>query len=104
MRDGSWPRCTRGDAPRLALTVAVGTRPEVVKLAPVVAALRDAGHEVRCVATGQHADPALARELLSALGLRPDARVGLPDGTEGDRVGGAARPRYRELAGPGRTP
>ena len=36
---------------RLRLTVPVGTRPEVIKLAGVVTALRDRGHHVRCVAT-----------------------------------------------------
>ncbi|MBO0728315.1 MAG: UDP-N-acetylglucosamine 2-epimerase (non-hydrolyzing) [Acidimicrobiaceae bacterium] len=34
--------------------VAYGTRPEIVKLAPVVRALRAAGHNVRVVNTGQH--------------------------------------------------
>lgn len=82
----------------LALTVAVGTRPEVVKLAPVVAALRDAGHAVRCIATGQHADPRLAGQLFTELGLPPDD-VWLLEGAEGDRVGGLLGHAYRELAG-----
>lgn len=81
----------------LALTVAVGTRPEVVKLAPVVAALREAGHAVRCLATGQHADPRLAGQLFAELGLPPDD-VWLLEGSEGDRVGGLLAHAYRELA------
>jgi UDP-N-acetylglucosamine 2-epimerase (non-hydrolysing) len=82
----------------LALTVAVGTRPEVVKLAPVVAALRATGHRVRCVATGQHADPRLAAQLFTELGCPPDD-VWRLDGDEGDRVGGLLSHAYRELAG-----
>lgn len=36
------------------VTVVWGTRPEAIKLGPVVAALRAAGVPVRCIATGQH--------------------------------------------------
>ena len=70
----------------MSLTVAVGTRPEVIKLSAVVAALRTAGHEVRCVATGQHSDPLLYADLFSELGCTPDAVWAL-SGTEGERVG-----------------
>jgi UDP-N-acetylglucosamine 2-epimerase (non-hydrolysing) len=81
----------------LALTVAVGTRPEVVKLAPVVTVLRAAGHLVRCVATGQHTDPRLAAALFTELGCPPDD-TWLIDGDEGSRVGGLLTHAYRELA------
>ena len=70
----------------LTITVAVGTRPEVIKLAPVVAALRAAGHHVRCVATGQHSDPLLYADLFAELGCVPDA-AWLLEGSEGNRVG-----------------
>jgi len=70
----------------LTITVAVGTRPEVIKLAPVVAALRSAGHHVRCVATGQHSDPLLYADLFAELGCVPDA-AWLLEGSEGNRVG-----------------
>lgn len=58
--------------------VPFGTRPEVVKLAPVVAALLAAGHRVTTVDTGQHADPALGSQLQEALGLTPTHRYLLP--------------------------
>jgi UDP-N-acetylglucosamine 2-epimerase (non-hydrolysing) len=70
----------------LTITVAVGTRPEVIKLAPVVAALRAAGHNIRCVATGQHSDPLLYADLFAELGCVPDA-AWLLEGSEGNRVG-----------------
>lgn len=78
------------------LTVAVGTRPEVIKLAPVVAALRRAGHDLRVVATGQHADPRLAADLFAELGCAPDATWRLPE-AEADRVGTLLGQAFREL-------
>jgi len=49
-----------------------GTRPEVIKLAPVIRALaaRPERFEVRCVNTGQHGD--LARPIAETLGLQID--------------------------------
>jgi UDP-N-acetylglucosamine 2-epimerase (non-hydrolysing) len=58
--------------------VPFGTRPEVVKLAPVVAALSKAGHRVSVVDTGQHTDPALSTGLQATLGLEPTHRFRLP--------------------------
>jgi UDP-N-acetylglucosamine 2-epimerase (non-hydrolysing) len=58
--------------------VPFGTRPEVVKLAPVVAALQAAGHRVSVVDTGQHTDPALSAQLQATLGLSPGHRFRLP--------------------------
>ena len=81
----------------LVLTVAVGTRPEVVKLAPVVSALRSAGHIVRCVATGQHSDPRLGAAMFAELGCPPDDWWVL-EGDEGARVGGLLTRAYGELA------
>lgn len=51
-------------------TVVVGTRPEVIKMAPVVGALAAAGARVTLVATGQHRD--MARQALRIFGLAPD--------------------------------
>jgi UDP-N-acetylglucosamine 2-epimerase (non-hydrolysing) len=58
--------------------VPFGTRPEVIKLAPVVAGLQQAGHQVSAVDTGQHTDPELSSELQQALGLTPTWRYRLP--------------------------
>lgn len=63
---------------RRHVLVPFGTRPEVVKLAPVVAALVAAGHQVDVVDTGQHTDPALSTELQVTLGLQPTHRFALP--------------------------
>jgi UDP-N-acetylglucosamine 2-epimerase (non-hydrolysing) len=63
---------------RRAVLVPFGTRPEVVKLAPVVTALRAAGHRVDVVDTGQHTDPRLSSALQDDLGLAPTVRFELP--------------------------
>lgn len=81
----------------LVVTVAVGTRPEVIKLAPVVAALRSAGHWVRCVATGQHSDPRMYIDMFTELGCAPDA-VWTLEGDEGQRVGQLLTHAYHDLA------
>lgn len=56
----------------LRITILVGTRPEAIKMAPVVRELRRRSHQfqVRLLATGQHRE--LAREALSAFDLQPD--------------------------------
>ncbi len=55
------------------IIVPYGTRPEIIKLAPVVRALRAGGHRVTTVNTGQHSQTAMSGDLSLALGL--DATV-----------------------------
>ena len=81
----------------MRLLVPFGTRPEVVKLAPVVAALRARGYEVRALATGQHRDPRLADDFFADLELVPDVLWELP-ATEAARVGAVLSGAYEELA------
>ena len=59
-----------------SLALIVGTRPECIKLAPVVAELRRAG-KVRplLVSTGQHRE--LLDQALGSFGLKPDLDLGL---------------------------
>lgn len=61
----------------LALTVIAGTRPEVIKLAPVVRVARERpeAFRIRLVLTGQH--PELAARLVEELGLRADVDLDL---------------------------
>ncbi|SEP25056.1 non-hydrolyzing UDP-N-acetylglucosamine 2-epimerase [Trujillonella endophytica] len=81
-----------------SVLVPFGTRPEVVKLAPVVAALTAAGHRVDVVDTGQHTDPALSTELQETLGLAPTLRFALPtDGPE-NRLGALHADAARAVA------
>lgn len=51
-------------------TVILGTRPEVIKLAPVIHEARKQGHSVRVIATGQHRE--LTYPLMKHFGLKAD--------------------------------
>jgi UDP-N-acetylglucosamine 2-epimerase (non-hydrolysing) len=79
------------------ILVAFGTRPEIVKLAPVTHVLARHGHSVRVVFTGQHTDPRLADDFLTDLGLVPDDIWNLP-ADEAARVGALLTAAYEELA------
>jgi UDP-N-acetylglucosamine 2-epimerase (non-hydrolysing) len=57
------------------VAVLFGTRPEAIKLAPVILALRSAGLEVAVVATGQHRE--LASEVLPQFALDIDVDLAL---------------------------
>ena len=70
----------------MKVLVPFGTRPEIVKLAPVVQELRSRSFEVRAVATGQHYDDALAGAFFRGLDLTPD-ETWTVEGNEGERVG-----------------
>jgi len=55
----------------------VGTRPEVIKMAPVVHALRRRDVPVKLVATGQHHDVRMMGTFLDSFGLEVDHRLTL---------------------------
>ncbi|MGE5145766.1 MAG: UDP-N-acetylglucosamine 2-epimerase, partial [Candidatus Eiseniibacteriota bacterium] len=68
-------------APGRRIAVIAGTRPEAIKLAPVVRALRadPAGYEVALIASGQHEQ--LTLETLSGFDLTPDVALTVPANT-----------------------
>ncbi len=55
--------------------ISVGTRPEIIKMAPVHAALRDRGLPVAWVHTGQHRE--MADSLYDFFGIRPEHAIPL---------------------------
>ncbi|MDQ2689810.1 MAG: UDP-N-acetylglucosamine 2-epimerase (non-hydrolyzing) [Chloroflexota bacterium] len=57
------------------IAVVFGTRPEAIKLAPVVLALRRAGQPHVVVTTGQHRE--MVTDVLGVFGIVPDADLGL---------------------------
>ena len=81
----------------MRVTVPIGTRPEIVKLTGTIAALRAAGHDVRCVATGQHTDAKLAGDIFAELGCQPDVVWRLPS-SEGERVGSLLAQAFDEFS------
>jgi UDP-N-acetylglucosamine 2-epimerase (non-hydrolysing) len=72
------------------LMVVVGARPNFVKVAPVVAALKKAGAiRVRLVHTGQHYSRALSDAFLDQLSLpEPDFQLGVGSGSHAEQTAG----------------
>ena len=82
----------------MRVLVPMGTRPEIVKLAPVVEALSaDTRFSVRTVATGQHYDAELTETFYETFGLEPDIRWSLVDTGPG-RLGEILVRAYNELS------
>lgn len=60
----------------MRVLLAAGVRPNFVKAAPIMTALRGRGHDVRLVHTGQHADDAMAGAFFRDLGMaEPDVHL-----------------------------
>jgi UDP-N-acetylglucosamine 2-epimerase (non-hydrolysing) len=80
------------------LAVVLGTRPEIIKLAPLVKLL---GPSARVIHTGQHYDPALSENFLLELGLgRPQMSLGVGGRTRGEQIGLATDALARQLTDP----
>src|SRR5215475_753661 len=66
----------------------VGARPQLVKLAPLAAAMAGTVHEHVIVHTGQHYDVDLSDVFFSGLGIpAPDVHLGVGSGTHGEQTG-----------------
>jgi UDP-N-acetylglucosamine 2-epimerase (non-hydrolysing) len=66
----------------------VGARPNFMKTAPLLAALRARGTPQRLVHTGQHFDDRMSGVFFEDLGLpRPDAFLGVGSGSHGEQTG-----------------
>lgn len=59
--------------PESDLLIVIGTRPDAIKLAPLIAELRRRGRDVRVLSTGQHRE--LLEPLVGLLGLDVDAQL-----------------------------
>ncbi|QBQ54478.1 non-hydrolyzing UDP-N-acetylglucosamine 2-epimerase [Nitrosococcus wardiae] len=61
------------DSPAIKVMCVVGARPNFMKIAPVIAALREVGLGVQLVHTGQHYDVAMQQQFFEQLGIpQPD--------------------------------
>lgn len=82
-----------------SVTVCLGTRPEAIKLAPL---LRRLGDAAVVVYTGQHYDPVLAADVLCDLGLPPaDDSLGVGGRHRGRQIGDATSLLTERLAAGG---
>ena len=67
------------------VTVVLGTRPEIIKLARIVEML---GDDVHVVHTGQHFDANLSETFFTEFGMRPpDTSIGVGGQTRGEQIG-----------------
>jgi UDP-N-acetylglucosamine 2-epimerase (non-hydrolysing) len=65
----------------------LGTRPNFVKMAPVIAAANDRGHESVVVHTGQHYDRAMSDVFFEELGVPPpDYMLGVGSGSHAEQT------------------
>ncbi|HJQ76216.1 MAG TPA: UDP-N-acetylglucosamine 2-epimerase (non-hydrolyzing) [Acidimicrobiia bacterium] len=65
----------------------VGARPNFIKAAPVVSALREVGEKPVLVHTGQHYEPELSHVFFEQLGLpEPDRNLGVGSGSHGTQT------------------
>src|ERR1700727_1747528 len=70
-----------------AITHVLGARPNFVKAAPVIRALRALGHQQRVVHTGQHYDERMSDVFFVQLGLpEPDVNLGVGSGTQASQT------------------
>lgn len=66
----------------MIVTVVTGTRPQIIKSAPVLHALENAGLNVRFIHTGQHYDFELAEQFVKEFSIRkPDYNLEVGSGT-----------------------
>jgi UDP-N-acetylglucosamine 2-epimerase len=73
---------------RLQLVSIVGTRPQFIKLAPVSAALRAAGHRELLIHTGQHYDETMSATFFAELAIpAPDVNLEIGSGPHGAQTG-----------------
>ena len=69
------------------ITHVLGARPNFVKAAPVIRALRALGHQQRVVHTGQHYDERMSDVFFVQLGLpEPDVNLGVGSGTQASQT------------------
>jgi UDP-N-acetylglucosamine 2-epimerase (non-hydrolysing) len=88
------------DSSALRCEIIVGTRPEAIKLAPVIKALRESGGDflVRVITSGQHGE--ICRSALAAFGLTADSELDVEpiSGSLADAAGNLLRAFGRRFA------
>ncbi len=75
-------------SPEVKVISVVGARPQLVKLAPIAAAMARTEHEHQVVHTGQHYDAEMSDVFFSGLGIPdPDIHLGVGSGSHGAQTG-----------------
>ncbi|MFZ1005909.1 MAG: UDP-N-acetylglucosamine 2-epimerase (non-hydrolyzing) [Candidatus Sulfotelmatobacter sp.] len=71
----------------MRIALVVGARPNVIKAAALVPALRARGAEVVVIHTGQHADPVMSQQICDELGLKIDRQLECIGTNAAERIG-----------------
>ena len=71
----------------MKILLVAGARPNFIKVAPILTALRARGHETVLVHTGQHFDPAMSDSFFHDLGMpAPDHSLGVGSGSHAEQT------------------
>lgn len=71
----------------MKVLLVAGARPNFMKIAPLIPVLRDRGHEVTLVHTGQHYDAMMSDTFFSELGIpEPEWHLGVGGGTQAEQL------------------
>ncbi len=74
----------------MRVAVVVGTRPEIIKMSPIIRELGDRGLNFDVVHTGQHYDHEVSDIFFEELNLHsPDTYLGIGSGSQGEQTGKA---------------
>ncbi len=85
----------------MLVSVVVGTRPEIIKMASVFFALKKAKFQVRLVHSGQHYDYKMSKVFFEELELpEPDSFLSVGSGPPGQQTGDALAKFEKEFADP----
>jgi UDP-N-acetylglucosamine 2-epimerase len=83
---------------RAPITHVLGARPNFMKAAPVIEALRALGHEQRIVHTGQHYDERMSSVFFDQLGLpAPDVNLGVGSASHAEQTAAVLTGMEREF-------
>ena len=71
------------------IDIVAGARPNFVKIAPILRAIRTSSIECRLIHTGQHYDRRLSRDFFEELGIPdPDVNLGVGSGSQAEQTAG----------------
>lgn len=72
----------------MKIGVILGTRPEIIKMAPVIDEIQDRGHELLLIHTGQHYDKEMSENFFIDLELpKPNYNIHVGSGSHGKQTG-----------------
>ncbi|MGM0405180.1 MAG: non-hydrolyzing UDP-N-acetylglucosamine 2-epimerase [Thermoplasmatota archaeon] len=74
----------------MKIAVVVGTRPEIIKMSPIIRELEERGEDYDIIHTGQHYDHEVSEIFFEELELpEPDRYLGVGSGSQGEQTGNA---------------